>query len=535
MLLVTGCNQVNPATSGDSNFDLLGAARPIPPLVAQLQSLDRALEDGLSIQSVADLHTATLTVEDFYGEPFVHVTFTSPVAINDLWTFASTLSGDEWTGDDAGSPWTITITGASTARYPQSMNGVGLETLIDFRDTIAALGGPSKLKRVVAAMSTIFLLEDTSGTYWDPNTHAPANSEWLTFLKDNYDEMMAENNSAELQEQLDDLWEPYLEGAGNDEAVLSPSLHPDLARGDGTLNLKRAAELLQASEKITPQVRRTPTVTCEWVFGFQRCYDLLHGYINPWDQAHSGAFEQRPYFHGWKDTHKFTMNRCRGGLNYDAPIGCAPAAFISLIWRLWADGEPFYGKRYNGEPFGKKYGVWQPYQSTKRDPYNKADSIAVNMTMASSYYNRPVIASYMGSCYFGNGTMTLGQRFVDGGNDFLKDQGKQASSRGAGNRLRMGYNFSKGRFNVSSAPAKATILHRELGQYNRPVIAEYWLDKEGTTKSGHFSPVTEYRVFKPKSSRVWMVRVKTMDTPSKWYTLTDAWQAEVGVYYVERY
>ncbi|ADI13680.1 hypothetical protein [Truepera radiovictrix] len=131
--------------------------------------------------------------------------------------------------------------------------------------------------------------------------------------------------------------------------------------------------------------------------------------------------------------------------------------------------------------------------------------------------------------------MTTGKNYVDGGNAFLKDQGKQASSRGTGNRLRMGHNFSKFRFNVSSASAKGTILHRELGLYNRPVIAEYWLDKDGLTKSGHFSPVTEYQVLKHKKGGPWIIKIKTLDTPSKWYVISDHKQAEVGVYYIERY
>jgi hypothetical protein len=354
LFALIGCSEtVKPLPAQE--FDLLRDAQPVPPLIAQLQSLDRALENGLSLQSVSNLHMATLTVEDFYGNPFVHVTVTSPIPINELWAFAATLSGDEWEGDTEGSPWNIAITGASTASYPQSMNGVGLETLIDFRDTITAMGGSKKLKRVVAAMSTIFLLQDVSGTYWDPNNRAPVNDELFFFLKNNYDEMVSVNNSPELQEQLAALWEPYLDPASQTVAVLHPALHPDLASVSGNLNLKRAAELLREREKFAPQVRRTPKVVCEYILGLAVCYDLLHGYINPWHQAHSGAFDQYPYFFGWQSTHVFKVPRCAplGGVVQDALLGCGPASFISLIWRLWANGEPFYQKNITASHMAK--------------------------------------------------------------------------------------------------------------------------------------------------------------------------------------
>jgi hypothetical protein len=351
-------------------------------------------------------------------------------------------------------------------------------------------------------------------------------------------------NTPEVRKLIEAMWEPYTELSATGKMTLAITSQPELAKADGTLNFKRAAELLRGQQGLSPQVRRKNAVECVPVFLGQRCYDITHGHINSWDNARSGAFRQDPYWFGWKSTKTFTMPKCGlpghniTGTGNEVPLGCGPSAFISLIWRLWADGEPFYGKKYNGEPQGNNWA----YRSTKRpvgsSDYNKVDSIALNMTMESNWAGgRPTIASYMGSCYFVAGTMTIAQRFVDGGNDFLKDQGKQASSRGTGKRLRIQGNFSHGPGNTRSAKDKGDILHRELGLYNRPVIAEYWLDKQGATKSGHFSPVTEYRILTPRGvlSGSPIVKVKTIDTNSKWYTITDNGQAEVGVFFVERY
>lgn len=56
----------------------------------------------------------TIEAIDFRGEPFVNITFTAPRPIDDIWEFAATLTGDEWSYDDLQTPWTTTITGATT-------------------------------------------------------------------------------------------------------------------------------------------------------------------------------------------------------------------------------------------------------------------------------------------------------------------------------------------------------------------------------------------------------------------------------------
>jgi hypothetical protein len=105
LVVVAGCQSVSPE---EPSVEASLVAEPIPVLIAQLQALNNALANGLSVQSVESLDAATLVVEDFDGAPFVNVTVTAPVPISELWAFAATLSGNEWNEEDASSPWTIT-------------------------------------------------------------------------------------------------------------------------------------------------------------------------------------------------------------------------------------------------------------------------------------------------------------------------------------------------------------------------------------------------------------------------------------------
>ena len=130
---------------------------------------------------------------------------------------------------------------------------------------------------------------------------------------------------------------------------------------------------------------------------------------------------------------------------------------------------------------------------------------------------RPRIANYMGTCWNGGGSMTVGAGFTSGGNNFLKD---------AGSSLRVHSNVSHLAGNLIAAPAKADMLKSQIGTANNPVVAEYF---RGPFQ-GHFSPVTEYNIYNGFTT---IVNVKTKDDPNNFYSLSIGWGAERGVFYLQ--
>ena len=151
---LSGCSQQLEKASMDDVVRYLNEAEPVSVEAAEATAIDELLGDGLRAQGT--LYTETLTAVDLYNAPFVHIVMTSPKVIGDLWTFAESLKGDEWPREEASS-WGITVTGATEAREPVSQIEYGLETFQDIYKTVKAMGGPSKFKKVVAPLSTVFL------------------------------------------------------------------------------------------------------------------------------------------------------------------------------------------------------------------------------------------------------------------------------------------------------------------------------------------------------------------------------------------
>lgn len=162
----------------------------MPVNVAQALAVD-AHADGISLSAQATLNTYTIPAVDFYGSPLVYINITAPEEIKDLWSFAATLDGKEWPYATP-SNWGITITGATELSAPVSLIETGLGSLRDFYKTVQKMGGPSQVKRIVAALSAEFLLEDKSGAYWDPTTQAKLGAKTLGYVKKRYDDLLKE-------------------------------------------------------------------------------------------------------------------------------------------------------------------------------------------------------------------------------------------------------------------------------------------------------------------------------------------------------
>lgn len=517
LLCLSGCSEGVPSAAPTASFDILEVARPVPLVAAQGVGLLSRVELGLSAQSVEGLHMATLTAEDFEGHPFVYLHFTAPRRLGSPWESGLTLTGQEWAGEGEGSPWSTSVVGASTGRALLSSTSVGLELLRNLSRTAQAMGGAAAVRRLVAASPSVFLLEDMQGRYWDSTTASPASAEVVARLRADYERAHQANNSQELLTALEADWQPVLEASDPGRAG-AQGLYERMetfTRQDGSLDLRRAAAALRR-QGVSAQVERGSGEFQEscWRFLWWRvCNPTLEGYLPTERQAHGTSFRQDPEYMGWPGQ-DFSMPTCVFNARQSpAPVGCGPASFIGLVWRQWKDGERFYGRDYNGEPPNAPY---------------RPDSIAADMT-APDGEGRPRIASYMGSCYFFEGTLTTAAGFVEGGNAFLRDQGKQDPA-DEGSRLRLSGNYSSLAGNLWSSASRAEMLLEQLGRANNPVIAEYW--RAGFLQ-GHYSPVREYRlVYLPGSVDV---RVKTVDDMDGWYSLSDIWLLETGVYYLERY
>jgi hypothetical protein len=518
-LLLASCAQEPSEPS--ARFDILKAARPVPVVAAQALGLQPRVARGFDIASIDEMEMTTLTAQDFDGNPFVHINLTAPQPIGDAWAFGLTLTGEEWAGAGEDSLWSTSIVGASTARSIHSSENVGLELLRKLSSTAAAMGGASQVQRIVAATPAVFLLQDPAGQYWDISTAARMDAETLQQLQTDYANTRVGNNSPELLETLEQNWTPVLEA---DPLGRPPSDYDsmslrmkDFTGEDGSLQLGRAAQALRDQGVSALNVKNNGEFQrhCWRFLWWQVCNDTREGYILSDRQSHGTTLRQRAPYMG-RPGEAFSVPYCGYPLaaKQDAPVGCAPASFIGLVWRQWKDGEPFFGRPYNGEPADNDY--W-------------SNSIARDMTAPTGSLGRPRIAEYMGSCNVFTGTMTTAGRFMNGGNAFLRDQGKQSDAR-APNRLRLAGTYSSIFGNLWDSYAKANILQAQIGQRNNPVIAEYW--RAGFLQ-GHFSPVKEYRLVYWTG---WVdVRVKTVDDDSGWFSLTDVWLPEVGVFHLERY
>lgn len=504
VLPLSACSETGAAPS----FDILAGAQEIPTVISQALSVSHRLDWGLATQDVGDLSLFTLRTVDLDGHPFIDITASAPagIAATGFWDLAASVTGDEWDADAPESPWTTTLTGASIARDVLVVGNVGLALPQRLAATVEAAGGSARLAEVVALEQQTFFVRDVDGTLWDTTTREPLTAEEHDLARSIYEEMRAANSTPEVAAELEAQWERYTTPEGDLRA--QSGLHlPDLARLDGSLDVQRVQALLEVDAALGAEVRNPDQRNCFLFF----CQGIRTGYLprSRWP-LHDG-FYQYPWDLGVRSwIGSFNMPNCvlNSGYRSNAPIGCAPTAFIGLIQREFVDGTRFFGMTYTGPTYSSPSG----YHDN-----NQVRELARRMTTPNGLHGRPMIAEYMGTCWNSGGSMTVGVAFRDGARGFLRDQGVG---------LRMVSNISHYAGNVTSAPAKADILIRNIGRNNNPVIAEYFF---GVTQ-GHFSPVTEYAVYDSGANGL---NIRTMSHPDEWRSLSGTWGTERGVFALE--
>jgi hypothetical protein len=452
------------------------------------------------------MYVYSLQANDLKGYPFVTITATAPLQVADMWELVKSVKGDEWNSVDETSPWTTTLTGATTVRDTLIVSNVGLSLPMNMYKTIEAMGGMSSFKEIVAVDLQTLVLRDTQDRLWNPLTQQLLTPEELETATKLYNEILQANNTPQVAQQMKEEWKEFVDESVSGE-ITAQSVSP-FANVDGSLNLKRVKTYVeqenakaQGGDIQAQIVTGDKPINCFlWI-----CQRLRTGHLPINQNVPRVAFYQRSDQFGRPAGQTFDFITCATNQPVKSGvIGCAPTAFIGLI--EWHARNGTYFPVSNSVP-----GVLP-------DKY-----IAYNMTQPTGFNGRPMIAGYMRSCFTGGdtGVLTTGAAFRDGGAAFLKDQGVG---------LRMFSNISHYAGNTWSAPAKADILIRNIGQRNRPVIAEYFF---GFNK-GHFASVVDYAVYGDGSKGL---NIRTRDNletgDTNWYSLSGTWGTERGVFALE--
>ena len=511
-MVLVACGQ---PTAGPESFDIRVGADDTLLAISQAISVSDRLNWGMQTQTVSELRLHTLRTVDLDGEPFIDITVSAPIVSEGFWELALSVSGDEWDPEDAASPWTTTLTGASTARDVLVVGNVGLRLPMRLARTVEALGGIPNVAEVVAIEQQTFAVRAVDGTLWDVFTQEPLTPERVTELEAMYQEMVSENSTRETEARLRDAWGALQDVGASGNAVVqvaggaSRIAIDELTLADGNLDATKVAAVIDAAQDEVESLVRNPDERhCSFIF----CNLVRTGYIPETHQAILDGEDQSPTQLGHPSGHSFAMPYCvvTGSVNSNAPLGCGPAAFVGLIQRKFVE-KPFFGMNFTRpEP-----------AYTKRSQYlgnPQMRELARRMTEPLGLHGRPLIANYMGTCWNTGGSMTIGAGFRDGATAFLQHH--------AGASFTVTSNISHYTGNVTSAPAKAAILIRNIGDKNNPVIAEYF---RGVTQ-GHFSAVTKYAVYDSGANGL---NVMTISDPTEWMSLSGTWGTERGVFALE--
>ena len=505
LFVLASCDSGAQANPPEEPFDILEQGTTVPLSTGQGLSVGRRINWGLETRSLAESYAYSVTSNDLKGYPFVTMTVIAPKKAKDFWDVAASVKGTEWNAGDETSAWTTTLTGATTVRDTIIVSNVGLAEPMKMVKTLKALGGSAKLKEIVAVDLQTFVLRDTSDKLWNIETQKPLTKAEVTKAKKVYDDIYAANNTPEVAAMMKKQWADLL-GEHSPSEIGGQGLGSfltGLTAEDGSLDLALVAQAMDTqSGDLSVQTVNKPTKSC---FLFI-CQGIRSGTLPIASNVNEGGYYQSPSRFGRSGTFNFIgcIDNTTGADVKVAALGCAPTTFVGLMdWYVTKKGLRLYGT-------------------------SSVSTIRSNMTAPTGLRGRPEIANYMGSCWNGGGVQTTGYGFRDGAKNFLKAQGSS---------LKVVSNVSHYAGNVTSAPAKAAILIKHIGETNTPVIAEYFTG----FLEGHFSPVVDYAVYDSGKNGLNIRTVGDLkgeaSFPLKpdytWYSLSGTWGTERGVFALE--
>ncbi|MGL4612231.1 MAG: hypothetical protein ACRCYY_21550 [Trueperaceae bacterium] len=182
--------------------------------------------------------------------------------VNDVWELVTSVKGDEWDPLDESSPWTTTLTGATTVRDTLIVSNVGLSLPIKMYQTIEAMGGFEVFKEIVAVDLQTFVLRDSQDRLWNIDNQQLLTVEELSIVTKTYEEIFTANNNPEVAAQMAEEWEEFLaedetEGADPEGVEPEPVLTNiksfsgtsqsirEFASAEGTLDLKKVKSYVE--------------------------------------------------------------------------------------------------------------------------------------------------------------------------------------------------------------------------------------------------------------------------------------------------
>jgi hypothetical protein len=488
--VLSGCRSTSPPAL-DAASPYLFSAEAIPVAVAQALTLQERMSEGKTFSALTTTDIHTLTSVDFYGVPFTHINITAPRPIGDPWEFASSLTGSEWAGEGDDTLWTITITGATDTRTPISQQEVGLGSFLNFYKTVKALGGPTKLKNLIAVTSTVYFLEDTSGKLCDPTTLAPVPPEVLRYARDVYDEIVASNTATTALASNKAAWARFLESSE------ARSIEAATVEG-GELDVRTFVQTLATFHRqpdASGYIRGAmPKIPGSRVFF-----------------TYPSGFDQYPEDYG-RAGQKWSMYLCNlGTLTKKDVIGCGPASFAGLL--------DFQFKYRQKKILGRTYDA--------RNDFASRQGMRWALTNPVGAEQLPLITSYMGTCWFLQGGLTRALNYVNGAKRFLADYAPS---------LRITASASVGFRNRGNAAAKLDLLKWAMWRNSTgwptsstsevPVVAQYF----HAFLRAHFAAIREWRHKTVLLGTVPVLEVRTENHENLWINLADTGNYETGVY-----
>ncbi len=516
--------------------DFVETSEEVPTVAAQMLGLYMGFDKGHSPLDAPEIYTKTITAEDLDGDAFVHLNFTAPVPLDQPFDVGLSIDSSAWKDSKA---YTTAVVGATTMRDANYEWSGGLQRLIDLSETVAALGGEERMKRIVAASPMDFLVEDVDGEYWpvgrtevveDSSGVEPLASEEMQFIREKYAEVKDANNNSAFADVMSQNWQVELDALVGEPVELTTegitAQLSGLTQNDGNLDI--------GALKSEIDFNATSAQLGSW--------EKMDRLLGEGRQAHMPA--QRYDFIGVDPDKMFDVPRCTGQIGQppeaklERALGCGPAAFVSLAWREWAgyyadddhngsvkqSGVEFYDMPYRPEE-NRLDKQWSRY---------KENGLAARMAEAvdRSKYGRSDIQEDMNSCWFVNGTLTHHNKWRDGANKWLKRQHDKHGTP----RMRVKSNVSYLLGNIGSAGKKARMLRDQMKKRRKPAVAGI---SNGIFSWSHYSPVHNYRTRKRCAWFVcWrqlQVQIIEPGYDYRWFNMSAGWVRDASVHFIERY
>ena len=132
------------------------------------------------------------------------------------------------------------------------VGNVGLDLLRDMAETVEAMGGVDQFQEIVAIEPQYFVLRDIQGQLWHAEEARLLTDEEVVKAQDIYAEIYSGNNTPEVAETAQEIWDETLQSSEISTQSFGHTLE-DFAAADGSLDLKRVQQFVEGDAGISTQ------------------------------------------------------------------------------------------------------------------------------------------------------------------------------------------------------------------------------------------------------------------------------------------